>query len=167
MIPLSTAIYPRFIADCNVGKLARLLRMMGYDTLFFRHIEDGDLVDIALEEHRIILTRDTQIALRRVVVSGQLRTILLDSDDHREQLHQLVELLDLKCDTTPFTRCLECNDPLIPRSKNEVRHVVPSHVFLTQTNYMQCPSCDRVYWRGTHWKHMTEELQKMTIGRVE
>ncbi|MDY6833188.1 MAG: Mut7-C RNAse domain-containing protein [Chloroflexota bacterium] len=158
---------PKFIADCNVGKLARLLRMMGYDTLFFRHIEDCDLVDIALEEHRIILTRDTQIALRRVVVSGQLKAILLDSDDHKEQLHQLLKLMGLKCDKTPFTRCLECNDSLVPKSKDEVSHLVPLYVLHTQTNYMQCPSCDRVYWRGTHWRNMIEDLQKITTDRLD
>jgi uncharacterized protein with PIN domain len=153
-----------FAVDANAGKLARWLRMMGYDALFFKDIDDSELVRLALKEKRVILTRDTQIMRRRVVTSGQLKVILGRSDDPREQLRQVVDELKLDCRLRQFTRCLECNQTLVPRSKDEVEHLVPPYVFRTQTQYMQCPSCLRVYWQGTHWQRMKEELESIARG---
>lgn len=152
---------PKFIADSNVGKLARWLRMMGYDTLFFNNIDDDKLIDIALEEGRLVLTRDTQITKRRVATNGQLKIVLTKDDDPKKQLRQVVTALKLDCCLRQFTRCLECNQSLIPRSIEEVKELVPPYVFRTQTQYTQCPSCLRVYWRGTHWQRMKKELGKI------
>ncbi len=149
----------KFIVDSNAGKLARWLRMMGYDVLFFNHIGDAQLVDIALKEERMVLTKDTQLIRRRVVTNGQVKVILIQSDDPKEQLHQIVNELKLDCRLKQFTRCLECNQKLLPKSKEEVKELVPPYVFRTQTQYMQCPSCLRVYWRGTHWQRMKRELE--------
>jgi uncharacterized protein with PIN domain len=154
-----------FIADSNVGKLARWLRIMGYDTLFFNHIEDSDLVKIALKEKRVVLTRDTHIQERRVAASGQIRVILTRSDDPKHQLRQVIDELELDWHLGQFTRCLECNQSLVPRTREEVKELVPPYVFRTQTQYMQCPSCLRVYWRGTHWQKMKEELERIAGDR--
>ena len=151
-----------FIVDSNAGKLARWLRMMGYDTLFFNSIEDGRLVDIALKEARVVVTRDTQIAKRRVAANGNVKVILSREDDPRRQLQQVMRELNLDCRETQFTRCLECNQILLPRSKDEVEDLVPPYVFRTQTQYMQCPSCRRVYWQGTHWQRMKRALEEIT-----
>jgi len=151
-----------FIVDANAGKLAKWLRMMGYDTLFFSDIDDGHLVDIALREGRVVLTRDTQIARRRPAVNGQLKVILTRSDDPEEQLRQVVDELNLDCHLRQFTRCLECNQNLAPRSREEVAGIVPPYVFRTQDQYMQCPSCRRVYWQGTHWQRMKKALQEVS-----
>jgi len=151
----------KFIVDCNVGKLAKWLRMMGYDALFFHNIDDNELVDIALEEGRVILTKDTHIIKRRVANNGQLKVVLTRDDDPKHQLHHVINTLELDCYLGQFTRCLECNDILIPRNKEEVKKLVPPYVFLTQTQYMQCPSCLRVYWRGTHWQRMKKDLEKL------
>ncbi|HJX69747.1 MAG TPA: Mut7-C RNAse domain-containing protein [Dehalococcoidia bacterium] len=151
----------RFIVDSNAGKLARWLRIMGYDTLFFNNIDDAQLVDIALREGRVALTKDTQLMRRRVVANGQLRGILLQDDDPKEQLRQVIGELKLDCQLRQFTRCLECNQNLAPKTREEVKEVVPPYVFRTQTQYMQCPSCLRVYWRGTHWQRMKRELEKI------
>jgi len=153
---------PKFIVDSNVGKLARWLRIMGYDALFFNNIDDDKLIDIALEDERIVLTRDSQIGKRRVVTNGQLKIVLVEDDDPRKQLRHVVKALKLDCCLKQFTRCLECNKILLLRSKEEVKELVPPYVFLTQTQYMQCPSCLRVYWRGTHWQRMKNELEKIT-----
>lgn len=154
----------KFIADSNVGKLARWLRMMGYDTLFFNQIEDTHLVDIGLREERVILTRDTQIMKRRVVIEGQVRAILIRHDNPKEQLDQVIKKLKLNCQLRQFTRCLECNHNLLPKTEEEVKELVPPYVFSTQTQYMQCPSCLRVYWRGTHWLRMKEALAEISDG---
>lgn len=156
----------RFIADSNVGKLARWLRIMGYDALFFNNIDDDRLIDIALKERRIVLTKDTQIMRRRVVTNGQLKIILIQADNPEEQLHQVVKELKLDYHPGEFTRCLECNQSLVPKTKEEVRDLVPPYVFRTQSQYMQCPSCLRIYWRGTHWQRMKKELERLTEEKL-
>lgn len=151
----------KFIVDSNVGKLARWLRIAGFDTLFEKGIDDSRLVRIALAEGRVLLTRDTEILKRRVVTSGRLKALLIEHDDVRAQLRQVVTTLDLAGHVSPFTLCLECNEPLVARTKEEVEHLVPPYVFQTQSQYMQCPSCHRIYWRGTHWDRMRRELEQM------
>ena len=155
---------PRFIVDSNAGKLARWLRIMGYDALFINTIDDQALVNIAMAEDRVLLTKDTQIMKRRVITSGRLKAILITDDDALSQLRQVVETLGLDYQFHPFSRCLECNKPLVSRTKEEVRDMVPPYVFKTQTQYMQCPSCQRIYWRGTHWQRMEKELERLTEG---
>jgi len=150
----------RFIVDHNVGKLAKWLRVMGYDTLFFNGSNDSRMIATALAERRVILTRDTQIMQRRVVTKGQLKAILIKSDRPELQMHQVIETLNLDCQFRPFTICLECNQTLVVRSKEQVKDLVPPYVFQTQNQYMECPTCQRIYWRGTHWQAMTERLKQ-------
>ena len=151
----------KFFADNNVGKLAKWLRMMGYDTRFFNGSDDSHMVAIALAEGRVILTRDTQIMKRRLVTSGQLKAILIQGDKAEQQMRQVIDSLKLDCQFKPFSICLECNQPLLPRSREEVKDLVPPYVFQTQVQYMECPTCHRIYWRGTHWQAMTEKLKKL------
>jgi uncharacterized protein with PIN domain len=151
---------PKFIVDRNVGKLARWLRLMGYDTRFFDGDDDADLVAIARDEGRVILSRDTQIVKRRLITSGQIGAVLIQSDQPERQIHQVIDALGLDSHFRPFTICLECNQPLVERSKDEVKGLVPPYVFKTQNQFRQCPNCQRIYWRGTHWQAMTKKLEK-------
>jgi uncharacterized protein with PIN domain len=151
---------PKFIVDCNVGKLAKWLRLMGYDTQFFNGSDDSQLVTIAQAEGRVILSRDTQIMKRRVITSGQLKAVLIHSDEPELQIRQVIEALDLDCQFRPFNICLECNQVLVERNKEEVKDLVPPYVFQTQSQFMECPACHRIYWRGTHWQAMTKMLKK-------
>lgn len=150
----------KFIVDSNVGKLVKWLRMMGYDAIFFAGSDDSMLVVRALAEGRVILTRDTQIMKRRVIAAGLLKAIFIQSDNPEQQKRQVNETLNLDHHSNPFTICLECNQPLLPRDKKEVENLVPPYVFQTQDQYMQCPNCHRIYWRGTHWQAMSRELDK-------
>ena len=145
----------KFIVDSNVGKLAKWLRMIGYDTLLFSSSDDWEMVTTALVEGRVILTRDTQIMKRGVVTSGRLKAVLIQSEKPEQQMRQVIEALNLDCQSRLFTICLECNQTLEKRSKQEVQARVPPYVFKTQNQYMECPSCHRIYWRGTHWQAMT------------
>jgi uncharacterized protein with PIN domain len=154
----------RFVVDCNVGKLARWLRVAGFDALFFKNIDDNRLVRVAVDEGRVLLTKDTDIMKRRLVTSGKLKAILIEDDEVKSQLSQVLAALDLGAEVRPFTRCIECNEVLEPRDREAVRDLVPPHVSRTQTNYMQCTSCRRVYWRGTHWEKMTRDLEEVTRG---
>jgi len=100
---------------------------------------------------------------RRLVTSGRLKAILIEDDNPKAQLQQVVEDLDLDYQFRPFSICLECNQKLVERDKEAVRDLVPPHVFETQSLYMQCPSCRRIYWRGTHWQAMSEDLEKFAV----
>jgi uncharacterized protein with PIN domain len=154
----------KFIVDLNVGKLARWLRLMGYDTLFLPGLDDGAMVKLALSQQRVLLTRDTQIMRWHVVSSGRLKAVLVETDDPRKQLLQVMESLNLNYQFNPFSRCLECNALLEPRSPREVEGQVPPYVFKTQSQYTQCPDCHRIYWRGTHWQAMKKVLQGWQKG---
>jgi uncharacterized protein len=149
----------KFIVDSNVGRLARWLRIAGFDTVFINDLDDNRLVRLALSEERVLLTKDTQILKRRVATTGRLKVILIESEKVKEQLRQVVKTLNLAGEIKPFTLCLECNQPLVFKEKEEVKELVPPYVFKTQTQYMQCPACRRVYWRGSHWQRMSRELE--------
>jgi len=153
----------RFIADVNVGKLAKWLRIMGYDTLFFRDIEDGELVDIALAENRVLLTRDTHIMKRKVVTGGEVKAVLIKKDKLQKQLVQVMGETGIDGQLR-FSRCIECNQPLADRDKSDVAELVPPYVYATQHQYMQCVYCGKVYWRGTHWERMDRELESLEEG---
>ena len=157
----------KFIADSNVGKLAKWLRMMGYDARFFEGSNDSQMIAIALAENRVILTRDTQIVRRRLITSGQLKAILIQSDEPERQMRQVIDALKLDCQFQPFSICLECNQPLVERSREQVKDLVPPYVFQTQNQYMECPACHRIYWRGTHWQAMTKNLKRFIKGSAE
>lgn len=150
---------PKFVVDHNVGKLARWLRLMGYDARFFRGENDAELVAIALKEGRIIVTRDTRIMQRRLVTKGRLKALLIESDQPERQIRQLIDSFDLDWRFNPFSLCLECNQPLVERKKAELKELVPPYVFKTQEQFRQCPKCQRIYWRGTHWRAMTKRLE--------
>lgn len=119
------------------------------------------MVQIALAENRIILTRDTHILKRKLVTGGQVKAVLIKSDKIEEQIKQVVSDLNLCLSNQPFTICLECNVLLVPRSKEEVEEKVPPYVWQTQKEYVQCPRCRRIYWKGTHWEAMTRRLKKL------
>jgi len=150
-------VRPKFLADSNVGRLARWLRALGYDAAFEAHVEDGALVRLALAEGRVLLTRDLDLMQRRVIASGQLRAILLETDQVSGQLRQVARALGLDSGLA-LTRCLECNLELDPRTRAEVAQRVPPHVRATQVRYSECPGCGRVYWPGTHWTRMRSAL---------
>ncbi len=155
----------KFIVDNNVGKLAKWLRIMGYDALLFTEEDDGKMIKVALAQNRVILTKDTQIMRRRLVTSGRLKAILIEDDEPKAQLRQIADALDLDYQVRPFSICLECNQSLVERDKDEVRDLVPPYVFETQSLYMECPSCHRIYWRGTHWQAMSRELEMFTAQK--
>jgi len=143
-----------------VGKLVKWLRMMGYDTLFFNGEDDSRMIATALIENRVILTRDTHIMERRLVTTGRLKAILIGYEIPELQIKQVIETLNLDIHFKPFSICLECNQPLVERGKEQVRERVPPYVFQTQQQYVECPACHRIYWRGTHWRAMTRKLER-------
>ena len=148
---------PRFLVDVNVGRLAKWLRVLGYDSRFVPDVDDGELVRVAREQSRTIVTRGRYIMQRRVVASGEVKAVLIASDDFRVQMQQLIEALGLASQGL-FSRCIECNELLASVSAQEAKDRVPTFVFRTQQRFDECPKCGKLYWRGTHWRNMRNEL---------
>lgn len=146
-----------FIVDQMLGRLTKWLRLMGYDALYFNSISDRKLLKIAKEENRILLTRDTRLMERREVKNRRIEAFLIGHDSLALQLEQLGRDLHLSPQgSLPY--CTLCNVLVEPVEKEKVKEHVPPYVFETQTNFARCPSCGRLYWRGTHWQHIQEDL---------
>jgi uncharacterized protein with PIN domain len=96
-----------------------------------------------------------------------VKAILISSDDPQEQIRQLNNSLDLDFQDGLFTRCMECNALLEKRTKEEVKDRVPPYVFKTQKEYMECPTCGRIYWKGTHWQAMIDKLRKLACNQPD
>jgi uncharacterized protein with PIN domain len=151
----------KFVVDINAGKLARWLRLIGYDTVLFTDKDDGQMVKMALDQDRVILTRDSQFMKRRTITSGKIKALLIDGEDSREQLKQVVTAFKLDYQYRPFSICLECNCNLVTRNKSELAEMVPPYVFSTQNSFRECPCCHHIYWQGTHWQAMNTELNNI------
>ncbi len=146
---------PRFVADAMLGRLARRLRALGYDTLYSSQYDDPTLARLALAEDRILLTRDVELTRRR-----GLSFLLIEDDRLENQLRQMWNALGLTGENA-FSRCLDCNTPLVECSPAQVRDRVPPYVYTTQSRFRCCPNCGRVYWRGTHWARMRAEIEEL------
>jgi uncharacterized protein len=154
-------VNPRFLADCNVGRLARWLRALGYDASYHARIGDAELVREAAAESRVLLTRDRDLTKRRVIQTGVVQAILIHDDEVTNQLRQVFAELGLARGlglNEALTRCIECNSELEARMPATVAERVPPYVRRTQTRYSECPDCGRIYWAGTHWQRMREVL---------
>lgn len=149
---------PKFIIDQMCGRLAKWLRLMGYDAVYFNDINDEELINIAKREERIILTRDTRLVKRRIIANGYVKALTVSSDMLDVQLKQLVNCFKLKCDKK-LERCIECNSELESVLKSETKGKVPPYVYRTQNKFCRCPSCGRYYWRGTHWEKIQAKLE--------
>jgi uncharacterized protein with PIN domain len=137
---------PTFAVDAMLGRLAKALRILGYDAHYDSRIDDSDLRLLALREGRIILTRDREIAESKLTQ----RVLLIESDRPEEQLRQVVRELSLETEGALFTRCLVCNVPVQDVSRGEVEARVPPYVLSTQERFARCPRCGRIYWAATH-----------------
>lgn len=147
----------KFVADEMLGKLAKWLRIVGCDVVYKNKISDSELLDYCRKEGRILLTRDTRL----VAEDKDIASLLIASDHFREQIKQVLKAFAIDPRRRPLSRCLRCNQPLIPEDKQATKDFVPPHVFQTQAEFWRCPSCQRLYWPGTHHQRMLEELKEM------
>ncbi|MFC2144746.1 Mut7-C RNAse domain-containing protein [Actinomycetota bacterium] len=150
----------KFIADIMVGKLARYLRIAGYDVAYFNDASDDFILKTAMEEDRIVLTRDTLMLKRRQFTNGNIKSVFISDDDLKKQLIQV--RLELNISLGPdLKRCLICNDPLVKVLKKDVRSKVPPYVYKTQDEFMHCKGCEKYYWRGTHYDYMVDFFKRL------
>ncbi|MGB9716068.1 MAG: Mut7-C RNAse domain-containing protein [Thermodesulfovibrionales bacterium] len=143
-----------------LGRLARWLRLLGFDTLYDSSISDSRLIRIAKEQERIILTRDTRL----VKIKGIQNYLLIISNEPFKQLHEVINTLHLK-DFQPLSRCVICNGRLIRvLDKNEIRDSVPEYVFYNFHNFLKCCMCNKIYWQGTHPLMFKKKLRQVLIN---
>jgi len=150
----------RFVADVHLGRLARYLRMAGFDTLYWPKAEDAYLAELAAQG-RILLTRDIGLLKRNAVTHGHW----VRATAARAQLAEVLARFDLCGRVAPFRRCMRCNTPLEPISREEVRGHVPEGVWQTYETFARCPTCRRIYWKGSHCDRMWAMLQAAMRGR--
>jgi uncharacterized protein with PIN domain len=155
--PLASAGETRFLADAMLGRLARWLRLLGFDTAYDAAIADEDVARRALEEERIVLTRD-----RALPVEWRLpRVVVLRSEATGEQLRELARLFPLRERAQPFTRCSRCNAPLEDAPADAVAAHVPPRIAATQARFLRCRGCGHVYWQGSHVARIQRALDEL------
>lgn len=136
-----------------VGRLAKYLRMAGYDVLYTNTASDNQIIKKARETDRIVLTRDSLMLTRREFKKGTVKYLFIKDDKLKNQLNQIKS--DLKVLLKPnLVRCIECNGKLIKVKKEDVKNKVPPYVYKTQQNFLYCKKCDKYYWRGTHYDNI-------------
>lgn len=141
---------PRFVLDTHLGRLAAYLRMLGFDTLYRNDAADEELARVSVEEGRILLTMDRGLLKRGEVVHGRCVRAVRP----REQLAEVVRRYRLTGAAVPFRRCLRCNGELVTASRDAVRDRVPPRILRALDEFRECPSCRRVYWKGSHHARM-------------
>lgn len=151
----------RFVADAHLGGLARLLRMAGFDTLYDNSFDDNEIEVIATQQGRVVLTRDRELLKRRSITHGCYVHALKPA----QQLYEIFERLDLARSVRPFTLCLHCNAPLRAIDKALVLQRIPPRTGAIYQQFSTCDVCQRVFWKGSHWKSMRGLLDKIVTPR--
>jgi uncharacterized protein with PIN domain len=147
----------KFIVDCMLGKLAKWLKILGFDAVYLNKAEDRELLLQARGERRILLTKDREL-IRAAAGSPHL---LVQSDNWEEQLEQVVEAFRLRSRAEPHSRCLACNVRLKAIPKPMARNLVTPFVLERAPVFAVCPSCGRLFWPGSHFRDMDEKIARI------
>jgi len=148
---------PKFLVDFMCGRLAKWLRILGYDAEFIKDTSRHKLIMKSLSEQRIVLTRDTRLSKKKVY-----KLILIKSDKIREQVRQVIKELNLKLQKEKFfSICSICNKKVELVEKEKVKDLVPLYVYQTINEFYQCPECKHVYWQGSHYDLFLKEVEKL------
>lgn len=152
---------PRFVADTHLGRLSAYLRMIGFDTLYQNNFLDSELAWLSQNDNRILLTRDRGLLKRNQVTHG----FFIRSDDPFTQLTSVIERFDLYDEMQPFTRCLNCNGLLETVKKEQILNRLPPNTAQIFVDFKICRSCDKVYWKGSHYTRMSALLNRIKLSR--
>lgn len=148
----------QFLCDRMLGTLAKWLRILGHDAAYAREGDDDALLERAAAEERVLLTRDKELAGRAD------SAVLIESTELEGQLRRVMDATDVEIrEEAMLTRCTVCNEAVIAVDKAELEEEeeVPVHAYETHERFWRCPSCGRVYWRGTHWDNMRRFIQRL------
>ena len=147
----------RFILDLHLGKLARYLRLLGFDTYYNNNLDDASLAQRSADEQRILLTRDCGLLKRRIVTHGfYIRQI-----EPSLQVREVITRLDLFNSLQPFSRCLKCNGILKTVGKHEIVQALEPNTSRYFDHFRRCKMCGHIYWRGGHYERMLKFIQKI------
>ncbi len=147
----------KFILDVHLGKLAKRLRLLGFDSLYTNNYEDQQIIDLALEQQRIILTRDIGILKNGRVTHGYW----LRQTDPKLQIYEILQRFDMCPCLQPFTRCIECNGLIHPVDKQQIEDALPEKTAEYYQEYFQCDVCKKIYWQGSHYQHMLDLIDEI------
>ena len=152
---------PRVACDAMCGGLARWLRVFGVDTAYTPGTDDGELVELARHERRIVISSDRRLFERRLFAGGQLQGLFVPVGlKLREQVHFVAKSLQL---VPGCPRCSVCNGQLLPVSRTEVADVVPARSLIWLREFYRCESCGHVFWEGSHWRNIGPERAALEI----
>lgn len=154
---------PKFVADVMLGRLAKWLRIAGFDVLYSNRFSDDELMEISNREDRVLLSRDTRLLIRKPVK----KFLFLESPDFHSQLKQVFASLPIPGFTALLTRCLSCNVLLVETARERVRDAVPAFVYKTQPNFKSCPKCGKIFWAGTHRNSAIQILKRLQTETIE
>jgi uncharacterized protein with PIN domain len=153
----------KFIADAMLGRLAKWLRLLGFDVLYYPDIEDRQVIKIAREQERTILTRDT----RMLQCKGVRGTVFIKSDQVFEQLLEMKDILDFHGQDL-LERCIVCNRRLYAiADRDEIKDLVPEYVYHHFDIFMRCGGCGKIYWEGNHYKNIRERIREILRESIE
>ena len=144
-----------FVADCMLGRLAKWLKILGFDVLYFPKAEDKDLLDISRREGRVLLTRDTGLIEKNRRLKNRL---FVRSDDWQEQVVQVLDELELWDAIRAHSRCVDCNRALRSLPREKARNLVTPYILERAESFALCPDCGRVFWQGTHTGDMESKI---------
>ena len=151
----------KFLVDRMLGKLAKGLRMLGYDTVYYRAEDADQLIRRGRQENRVILTRNTKLIPKR----SEDRILRVTEDNPFLQLKELIQRGEIRLDEEKlFSRCLICNTLLDQISKEEAEGKVPDFIFHEQKDFFRCPQCQRIYWQGSHQENMQRRIKELQIS---
>lgn len=151
-----------FVLDNHLGKLARYLRLLGFDTLYPKeHLKDEQLAQMAGDQDRIMLTRDRRLLMRRVVDHGYY----LRSDNAKQQAVEVLSQFELYDHIQPWRRCLQCNGLLHEVKKEEVIDQLEPKTRQYYDRFRQCQSCGQIYWKGSHYKKLDRLIEEISLNR--
>jgi len=150
----------RFVLDVHLGRLAAYLRMLGFDTLYKNDFDDPVLADISADEHRILLTCDRLLLMRKQISHGYFVRRRLP----QQQLLEILERFDLYENVKPFTRCIHCNGNTRAVNKQLIEDQLLPKTKKYYDEFYQCDSCKKVYWKGSHFKKMQDMINKVKAG---
>jgi uncharacterized protein with PIN domain len=154
----------KFLVDCMLGRLAKGLRMLGYDTIYYRGEDPHQLIQLARQEGRVILTRNTKLIPKR----SEDRIVKVSEDKSLLQLRELIQKGYISFDgENLFSRCLICNTLLDEIPREEVQGRVPDFIFYQQRKFFQCPQCRRIYWQGSHQKNMGRRIEELFENKTK
>ncbi|CAB1064159.1 hypothetical protein D1BOALGB6SA_8950 [Olavius sp. associated proteobacterium Delta 1] len=146
-----------FAADRTLGKLAKWLRILGFDTIFESDISNKRFYD-HLAQERVLLTRTAKIRDR----FATKRLVFIEADDVYEQLRQVIdEMAIARKDIRVFSMCLQCNSPIIGINKIAIYGLVPDYIWQTHDEFSKCLQCERIYWSGSHVERSTAFIEKL------